>query len=79
MSAHALECQRTWRLNMAKTVFAITTSFLAISSIFHADDEGELIEVLSVLCIARHRRKHAHIQGFVMSGCVGFPVKNFPK
>ena len=77
MFAHALECQRTWWLNMAKTVFAITISFLAISSILRnlakmkefKDDEGKLFVLLSVLRIAQHPRKHARIQG----SCQKFP------
>ena len=68
MSVHALECQRTW-----PKVFAITTIFLAISSIFWTlakmkefkEDEGELFLLLSVLHSARRRRKHARIQAFV--------------
>ena len=54
-------------------VFAITTRFLAISSIFRnlakmkefKEDEGELFVLLSVLHSAGRRRKHPRIQGYV--------------
>ena len=54
-------------------VFAIITSFLAISSIVRnlakmkefKEDEGELFVLSSALHSARRRRKHARIQGFV--------------
>ena len=68
-------------------VFAVTTTFLAISSVFKnlakmkeiKEDEGELFVLLSALHSARRRRKHARIQGFVEQTVPLYTVSDFKR
>ena len=67
-------------------VFAVTTTFLAISSVFknlakmkEFKEDEELFLLLSALHSARRRRKHARIQGFVEETVPLYTVSDFKR